>query len=374
MKKVLFLFAVMFCLGAQAQKDNYKIIGKFSDLKADSIRLEVMAGKGIDVLASAEVKNGHFTLEGYSKYDRKVFGAAYFKGEVVSMSPFFIEKGTVTYSGELGRNPIYDVKGGKYTTKVFGYCKNPEYLALVNELKALENAEQTDENKIKVQKISRKISGFVFSVDYTMYDDNHPLHQIHLSDQYYYDKKYDEFVKQANHVVKTYPDHPETARIKRVIQYNEERIKREKNPVKEETIVGTQMMDVASKNKAGEEILASEIIKKNKLTLIDFWASWCGPCRAEFPHLRMAYKHYRSKGFEIIAISLDSKEAAWLKALEKENTPWINGWDKEAFESKNAKNYKIRGIPYNILVDANGKIVAESLRGEGLEEFLKKYL
>ena len=108
--------------------------------------------------------------------------------------------------------------------------------------------------------------------------------------------------------------------------------------------------------------------------LLDFWASWCGPCRAEFPHLRLAYKEYKDKGFEIFGVSFDDSEEKWLKALKEEKTTWINAADLSAFQSQAVKDYGIRGIPYNILVNSKGEIVGESLRGEGLEKMLEKYL
>ncbi len=108
--------------------------------------------------------------------------------------------------------------------------------------------------------------------------------------------------------------------------------------------------------------------------MLDFRASWCGPCRAEFPHLRLAYKAYKDKGFEIFAVSLDESKEKWTKALDEEKTTWINAADLTAFKSKAASDYGIRGIPYNILVNSKGEILGESLRGEALEEILEKYL
>ena len=98
--------------------------------------------------------------------------------------------------------------------------------------------------------------------------------------------------------------------------------------------------------------------------LIDFWASWCAPCRKEIPTLKRLYAEYAEKGFEIVSISIDKKEADWSKALEDEQMPWINYMDNNGI----AKLYKVKSVPTMYLIDQNGVLIAENLRGEALVE------
>jgi peroxiredoxin len=113
---------------------------------------------------------------------------------------------------------------------------------------------------------------------------------------------------------------------------------------------------------------------RGKYVLIDFWASWCGPCRAENPNVLKAYKAFHDKGLEILAVSLDKSKEAWEKAIREDGLPWHQVSDLKGFENAVARQYNIQSIPQNILVNPEGKVVAWNLRGETLLEQLKTYI
>jgi thiol-disulfide isomerase/thioredoxin len=110
---------------------------------------------------------------------------------------------------------------------------------------------------------------------------------------------------------------------------------------------------------------------KGKYVLIDFWASWCGPCRAENPHLKNVYSKYFTKGFDILGVSLDNNKAAWINAITKDQLPWKNVSDLNGFKNAVAKSYAITELPTNYLLDSQGKIIAKNLKGDSLIEKLK---
>jgi peroxiredoxin len=115
---------------------------------------------------------------------------------------------------------------------------------------------------------------------------------------------------------------------------------------------------------------------RGKYVLIDFWASWCGPCREENPNVVKAYQRFHNKNFEILSVSLDQpgKHADWVKAIQKDGLTWYHVSDLKYWKSDIAKLYAIRSIPQNFLIDPQGKIVAQQLRGEALIKVLEKLL
>jgi len=113
---------------------------------------------------------------------------------------------------------------------------------------------------------------------------------------------------------------------------------------------------------------------KGKYTLIDFWASWCGPCRMENPNLIKAYQAYKSKGFEVLSISMDADRQAWLKAVQEDKLPWVQVSDLKGSKSEIKTLYGITVIPMNFLLSPEGKIIERNLTGRKLHEALEKHL
>lgn len=113
---------------------------------------------------------------------------------------------------------------------------------------------------------------------------------------------------------------------------------------------------------------------RGKVVLIDFWASWCGPCRKELPNVKRAYEKYKSKGFEILGVSLDKDRDAWLEAISKEGLTWPQVSDLKFWQSEACQIYAVQSIPYTVLVDKEGKIIATDLRGAALDKKLAEVL
>ncbi|MCR8884650.1 TlpA disulfide reductase family protein [Phocaeicola plebeius] len=147
--------------------------------------------------------------------------------------------------------------------------------------------------------------------------------------------------------------------------YYGQKVKEELYPAGKE---GTKVPDFKVKDKTGKEVSLSALRQGKKYVLIDFWASWCNPCRKEIPNLKKLYAQYSGKGFEIVSISIDQKKADWEKALKEEGLTWPNFLD----ETGVAALYKVKFVPTMYLITADGVTVGENLRGEALATKLKE--
>lgn len=142
----------------------------------------------------------------------------------------------------------------------------------------------------------------------------------------------------------------------------------------EKTAVGQPFTDLQMTASDGTPATLSDYVGKGKYVLVDFWASWCKPCRAEMPHVRSLYKQYKNKGLEIVGVSFDSSKEAWLKAIDELKLPWPHISDLKGWNSAGAKAYAITGIPFTLLLDKDGTILARNLRGQALEKKLAEVL
>ncbi len=139
------------------------------------------------------------------------------------------------------------------------------------------------------------------------------------------------------------------------------------------TAVGQPFIDFSMADVDGKELRLADYTGKG-LLLLDFWASWCGPCRAENPNLVAAYEKYHDKGFEIFGVSFDGNKDKWIEAIEADKMNWIHVSDLKAWQCAAGKLYGIQSIPSNVLIDKEGKIIAKNLRGEELEKKLAEIL
>ncbi|MYH32578.1 MAG: TlpA family protein disulfide reductase [Gammaproteobacteria bacterium] len=137
--------------------------------------------------------------------------------------------------------------------------------------------------------------------------------------------------------------------------------------------VGESVLDFTAETLGGEEVTLSDIRADSRYLLVEFWASWCGPCRVEIPHMKQAYERFRDKGFEIVSFTVDEEREDWEEASAEEDLPWFDlgmGYEAEA-----AKAYNVLGVPNNYLVESStGKIISKDLRQHKLDEKLEELL
>lgn len=174
------------------------------------------------------------------------------------------------------------------------------------------------------------------------------LKQIQHPDFTYYAEQF------VNDFQKELPE--ATAQLKKQLEYT-----------KNFTIGGTAP-DFTQKTPEDQDLKLSDL--RGKVVLVDFWASWCGPCRRENPNVVRVYNEYKDKGFEILSVSLDNSKDRWLQAIQQDGLTWHHVSDLKGWQNEVAQMYNIRSIPQTILLDKDGKILARNLRGPSLEEKL----
>ena len=138
------------------------------------------------------------------------------------------------------------------------------------------------------------------------------------------------------------------------------------------TNIGQFAPEISLPSPDGKEIALSSL--KGKLVLIDFWASWCGPCRKEMPNVVKIYSKFKNKGFEIYGVSLDQDKEKWMEAITKDGINWPQVSDLKYWDNVAARIYNVQGIPYTVLIDKDGKIIAKNLRGQELEKKIAEVL
>lgn len=183
------------------------------------------------------------------------------------------------------------------------------------------------------------------------------LQQNNLLDR---DKYFDLYISTADKLKKDWPEYEVTKQFIEMV---------DKMKV---TAIGQITPEIEMPNPDGQIIKLSSL--RGKYVLVDFWAKWCGPCRKENPNVVRAYQKYKDKGFEVFGVSLDRNKEDWVQAINEDGLTWTHVSDLKYFDSKAAHDFNISAIPFSILLDPEGKIIAKNLRGAALDKKLEEVL
>lgn len=332
-------------------------------------------------IAKAKIENGEFTIKGKIEFPEHAYWivgtttnlAKYDKGK------FILESGS--YSLRRTENDPYSsirVEGGKYNTLLYNdVLERPTVAKAIQTFSELSGA-LTDEDTLGTTKYADYKRSFkeirhVMKDHYNELRQNHEDPMVRLLAIYWINPEElqtaIEIEKQIADLRKKLGDIPEVYLILEHIKFMKNWI------IKSGTVTkGKVAKDFTAKDISGIGVHFYSVLEKNKYTLLEFWASWCGPCRGDIPHIKRAYNDFAEKGFEVISYSLDHDRDKWIKASIDEDISWFNVSDLQAFKSLTVKDYGVFGVPTNYLIDKEGIIVGQNLRHQYLYQELEELL
>ena len=340
-------------------KNAYTISGTFENAgEGDSVSLQLVEGRKLVDLQKVPVVNGKFEFKGVAD---SVQIAAVTMGD--AFCQFFLEPGQIKVDLKLGQ-----------MSYALGTPNNNAYESFMSDMKALEeeyaeiarsaqNSELTEAQRAEVKAQMSSFEEKYYQAIKNSIADNvgNDFGLYNLTNSYYYYAP-EELAPVLEGYIAAFPNN---ARLQQLKKHNDLSL---------ETSVGKQFKDFEMADVDGNMHKISEYVSANKVTLIDFWASWCGPCRAEMPAVKAAYEAYKGKGFGIVGVSLDNNKDAWTASIKNLGMEWAQISDLKGWNCEGAKLYGVNSIPATVLVAQDGTILARNLRGEAIQEKLAELL
>ena len=359
-KYLLSLLALALCLSACNQKgNNFKVNVSLKNGNDRTVYLQKFVDNAPVIIDSAIIANETAVLTA-STDNPQVLYALKVKGMRGSM-PFFADNKDVAIVGDINNPKDVEIMASETQKELDAYNKQlNEYDVQIRDLYAVMQQAFSDNDSIKMDSLNKVGTALMEQQD-NFRDDYIKAHPDSFVTHYILEQ-----VKQ---------DYPLDQLKEMMAGFTTKSIYSEKLNdyiAKQERLeVGQPFIDFTLQTIDGENVTLSERISKNKVTMIDFWASWCGPCRKENPVVKAAYEQFHELGFDVIGVSVDQDEAAWLKAVEEDQLPWTQVRDGENTASE---LYMIYYIPSNFLFDQNGTMIAKGLRGDDLAAKLTEIL
>ncbi len=343
---------------------TYEIVGNLNGLsnylvvlnKFKSTQLTLLDSVRTDALGNFKIKNT--TTEEC---------IAYLQYNTTTAVPLILEKGCslVVNINPTGRGVDYTVSGKLANKSISLYKAIKTHSQIYSDLGLIEQSVANEQDINKFQEAQYKYMIKQKELE-TLYDTCITKHSA-LEGYFIYhnlveDKKGSQLKSIKEKMEKNVAHKTNTYYVEIAEAYN----------ANKSTEIGEIAPDIELLTPDGDKLKLSSL--RGKYVLIDFWASWCGPCRAEFPYLKNTYNAYKDKGFEIYGVSLDDNAGNWKSSIISSGLTWKHVSDLKKWNSTAARLYKVSGIPFTVLLDKEGKIIAKNLRGQELENKLAELL
>ncbi len=328
------------------------------------------------ILDSCKIITGQFSFETRVPYEYNLLGL----GSSTQNLMLLIGKKNDTISIEANQNELpskYSVSGSEYSSIVQSY--NEAKVELINQYQSIQKESMSSNNSNKHQKELEKITSSFNILKNNFIEENKgtPVLVMALQDIRDYVNEMPQLKIIEEGINQYFPNTVFKQNIEQIlsqIAMQQSQIEQQKQELSNAGIsIGKPAPELDFPDVNGNNISLSSL--KGKIILLDFWASWCGPCRKENPFVVNLYNKYKTKGFEIYSLSLDNNKDKWINAIQQDGLIWQNHVsDLKGWQSAGAAKYMVRSIPQTFLIDKNGIIIDIGLRGEALETRLNELL